>query len=55
MVRYPNDIQPRLVALLEALRADADFATMRLTLSSVIKMALLDGLERFEKRYRLKP
>lgn len=52
MVRFPvSDVKERLQRLLAVIAKDAEFRSMRLAQSTIIKMALLEGLEALEKRY----
>lgn len=53
MLRYPSgsDIKARLKRLAEVIKLDADFRTMRITPSSVMRMALDLGVEALEKQY----
>lgn len=55
MVRFPvSDVKERLQRLLAVIAKDAEFRSMRLAQSTIIKMALLEGLEALEKRYGVK-
>lgn len=52
MVRFPSaDVKDRLKRLLSVIARDAEFRTMRVTTSTVIKMALDAGLEALERRF----
>jgi hypothetical protein len=55
MVRFPaSDVKERLQRLLGVISRDAEFRSMRVTISTVIKMALLEGLDALESRNGLR-
>lgn len=55
MVRFPTvDVKPRIKRLVELVARDADFRASRVSMSVIIKMALLEGIEALERRYGIK-
>lgn len=52
MLRFPTEIEPRILALLERVRTDDEFAAVQVSKSAVLRMALLLGIEQLERRYR---
>jgi len=53
-LRFPPAIHARVAALLEVIGSDEGFEAHRITQSSVLRMALLEGLKRLEERYGVK-
>jgi hypothetical protein len=53
-LRFPPSVHARVAALLESIQADEGFEAHRVTQSSVLRMALLEGLKRLEERYGVK-
>ena len=55
MVRYPTaDVSARIKRMVELVAQDGEFRATRVTMSVIIKMALLEGLEAIERRYGIK-
>lgn len=53
-LRFPQTVHARVNALLEHIAADKGYEATRVTMSMVLRMAVLEGLELLEKRYGVK-
>jgi hypothetical protein len=51
-LRFPPSVHERVAALVGVISEDEGFEAHRITQSSVLRMALLEGLKLLEERYR---
>jgi hypothetical protein len=54
-LRFHPRVKDRAAALVEPIAQDGDLSASRVTLASVLRMALLRGLESLEETYGVKP
>lgn len=53
-LRFPPSVDARVQALLEPIASDKGYEATRVTVSLILRMALLEGLDLLEKRYGVK-
>lgn len=52
-LRFPQSVEARVKALLGPIGSDKGYEATRVTMSLILRMALLEGLEALERRYKI--